>query len=85
MHLQNGGPQQHTERQHNTRLTRQELLNNTKILARATGLRRLVALETILIREHDPAINRQTSSRGTLQLYEAPLCVLGSYWLHSIL
>ena len=70
MHLQSGGPQQHTEAQHDTRLTRQEIVANTSILTRAPDWRRLVALEAILIREMDPLINRQTNARGTLQLYE---------------
>ena len=70
MHLQSGGPQQHTQTEHETRLTRQDIVANTSILAKATDWRRLVALEAIMIREMDPAINRQINARGTLQLYE---------------
>ena len=64
------GPQHHTENEHGTRLTRQDITKNTTILAGAQDWRRLVALEAILIREKDPSINRQTNARGTLQLYE---------------
>ena len=70
MHLQSGGPQQHTEEKHGARLTRQEIVTNTSILARSPNWRRLVALEAILIREKDPTINRQINARGTLQLHE---------------
>ena len=70
MHLQGGGPQHHTLTEHDTRLTRQEIVDSTSILARSPDWRRLVALEAILIREKDPAINRQINARGTLQLYE---------------
>ncbi|KAF0313069.1 hypothetical protein FJT64_016313 [Amphibalanus amphitrite] len=70
MHLQSGGPQQHTQTEHQTLLTRREIVDNTSILARASDWRRLAALEAIMIREKDPAINRQINARGTLQLYE---------------
>ncbi|KAF0302536.1 TATA-binding protein-associated factor 172 [Amphibalanus amphitrite] len=66
--LQSDGPQQHTETEHNTRLTRQEIVANTSIVGRARDRRRLVALEAILIKERDPAINRQLNARGILQL-----------------
>ena len=72
MHLQNGGPQVHSQNVHNTKLTRQDIVSNTTILARATDRRRLIALEAICIREEDPTINRQLNARGTLQLYEGP-------------
>ena len=70
LHLQSGGPQQHTETEHNTRLTRQEIVANTSIVGRARDRRRLVAHEAILIKERDPAINRQLNARGILQLYD---------------
>ena len=70
LHLQNGGPQQHTQTEHNARLTRQEIVANMSIVARARDRRRLVALEATLIKEREPAINRQLNARGTLQLYD---------------
>ena len=70
MHLQSGGPQQHTQTEHDTRLTRQEITANTSIIAKASDWRRLVAMEAIMIREKDPSINRQMNARGILQLYE---------------
>ena len=70
MHLQSGGPQQHTQTEHDTRLTRQEIVSNTSIVAKASDRRRLVALEAIYIRERDPSINRQMNARGTLFLYD---------------
>ena len=75
MHLQNGGPLLHSHQQHDTKLTRRDIVANTTILTRATDRRRLLALEAICIREEDPTINRQLNARGTLQLYEGPrLC-----------
>ena len=75
MHLQSGGPQQHTQQQHDSRLTRQQIVANTTIVAKASDWRHLVALEAITIRKRDPAINRQINARGTLHLYEGPrLC-----------
>ena len=68
MHLQHGGPLTHTEQHHTEHLTRQLLVQNTKILAKARDRRRLVALEAIYIREMDPTINKQINARGTLQL-----------------
>ena len=73
MHLQNGGPRTHTEQYHDSPLTRQDMVENTHILATATDKRRLPVLEAVLIRELDPSINSQVNARGTLQLYDGPL------------
>ena len=70
MHLQNGGPKTHTERTHDQRLTRKQLVENTTILDRTQNYRKLQVLEAICIRDHDPTINRQVNARGTLTLYE---------------
>ena len=69
MHLQQGGPLTHTRQHHSEHLTRQLMVKNTEIIARAQDKRRLIALEAILIRDMDPAINKQVNARGTLQLY----------------
>ena len=75
MHLQNGGPQVHSQTKHDIALTRREIVANTTILDRAPDRRRLLALEAIWIREEDTTMNRQLNARGTLQLYEGPrLC-----------
>ena len=69
MHLQQGGPRMHTWQEHNEQLTRKLMTENTKIIARASDVRRLVALEAIYIRELDPSINTQVNARGSLQLF----------------
>ena len=69
MHLQQGGPLAHTLDHHGEQLTRQQMTQNTEILARAQDRRRLLALEAIYIRELDPTINKQVNARGTLQLH----------------
>ena len=73
MHLQNGGPRTHTERYHDTPLTRKDMTENTKILAVTSDKRRLTVLEAVFIRELGPPINLQENARGTLQLYDGPL------------
>ena len=52
MHLQNGGPKTHTERNHpDSPLTRRNMVENTSILTATSDSRRLSALEAILIRQ----------------------------------
>ena len=61
--MQNGGPQQHIECHHVTRIILQDPVANTTILASDTpDFWRLVTLEAILIRELDIAFSRPTNS-----------------------
>ena len=74
MHLQTGGPKTHTETYHDQRLTRKQMTENTTIIDKSNNIRELHVLESIHIRDKDPAINRQVNARGTLVLFEgAPL------------
>lgn len=74
MHLQDGGPKKHLTDEHATRLTREDMVLNTKILCRCTIPHKLQVLEAVYIRDCDPTINRQVNARGKLQLFEgAPL------------
>ena len=74
MHLQTGGPKTHTETHHDQRLTRRQMTENTTIIDKSNNIRELHVLESIHIRDKDPAINRQVNARGTLVLFEgAPL------------
>ena len=70
MHLQNGGPKTHTITEHDTPLTRQQMVDNTTILDTCQDIRRLRILEAVHIRDRDPAINRQVNARGTLPLFD---------------
>ena len=72
MHLQQGGPKTHTEKEHNTVLTRKMLTNNTTIIDRSDNKRRLAALEALYIRAVDPNINKQANITGTLNLFRGP-------------
>ena len=72
MHLQTGGPKMHTERYHDTPLTRHDMTENTTILTATSDKRRLQVMESALIREIDPCINTQFNARGTLLLYDGP-------------
>ena len=74
MHLQDGGPKRHLLQEHATRLTREDMVTNTRILCRCTIPLKLQVLEAVYIRDCDPSINRQVNARGKLQLFEgAPL------------
>ena len=72
MHLQEGGIKRHLWQNHNTRLTREDLVTNTKIIDRCTDKRKLQVLEAVYIRDCDPSINRQVNARGTLSVFEGP-------------
>ena len=70
MHLQEGGPKRHLLENHNTILTRADLVANTTILCRSTDRRKLQVLEAVYIRDCDPTINRQVNARGTLSVFD---------------
>ena len=70
MHLQSGGPKTHTITEHDTPLTRQQMVDNTTILDTCQDIRKLRILEAVHIRDSDPMINRQVNARGTLPLFD---------------
>lgn len=59
-HLQNGSIRDHYHVKHQTKLTRQQLEENTTIIDRETDPRRLMFLEAIYIEDMKPTINQQT-------------------------
>ena len=70
MHLQQGGPKQHTSQKHNTTLTRDMLVKNTRILETEPDTNRLHILEALLIQQHRPKLNHQyTGLVRTLKLH----------------
>ena len=70
MHLGSGAPKTHTEEQHNMALTREIMVNNTKIIRREDDPRRLKIYEALLIQQKQPSINNQeTGYAQTLKLY----------------
>ena len=70
MYLASGGPKSHTTNIHKTALTREQLVNNTKIIHRQQGFNRLQIMEALTIQQQRPLINNQvTGSHRTLQLY----------------
>ena len=71
MHLQDGAPKLHLHQDHDKKLTRAMMVDNTTIIARCSQRRRLKVLEAVYIRDRDPLINRQQNMRGTLQLHDA--------------
>ena len=71
-HKQQGGPRHHTENEHDTQLTRDILVKNTKIIAYARDKRRLAIMEAVHIRNSKPALNGQMTSKAMLTLFEGP-------------
>ena len=70
MHLREGSPKEHMHQNHDTLLTRTQLVNNTRIIAASDNPVRLRILEALHIREKTPAINKQiTSSAVSLGLW----------------
>jgi len=73
MHLQDGAPKKHYSEQHDATLTRDNLVNNTIILAHCQDRKRLSTLETVYIRDMRPIINIQTKQYTSLPLYDKVL------------
>ena len=70
MHLREGSPKEHMHQQHNTKLTRTQLVQNTTIIASSNTHTRLRILEALHIKDKAPAINKQlTSTAVTLALW----------------
>ena len=68
-HLQSGAPLQHMRDEHSRTLTRADLTENTKILARENNRRKLQITEAVLIRLDKPDINTQQDHDGILTLW----------------
>ena len=71
-HRQNGSIREHFEKCHNIKPTRDQLINNTEIIARANDRQRLAIKEALLILKEKPIINKQFDNFGNiLKLYNA--------------
>ena len=69
-HIQSGAPKQHTQTIHNISLSREQMVQNTKILYHAPDFLCLTIMEALLIRRDKPVINQQdTGIVRTLQLF----------------
>ena len=68
MHLHGHPPAEHTKEVHNKDITREELVENTSIIAWDRNVRRLSILEAVLIRERCPVLNSQLDYVGIFTL-----------------
>ena len=59
MHLQCGAPKKHLMEKHGMKLTRNNLDENTEILAICSDNRRLQIMEALFIKENNPNMNQQ--------------------------
>ena len=73
MHLQNGAIAKHMRDAHDRDVTRQELIQNTKILAHEHNRKRLIILEACFIRALIPSMNTQQDIQGVCTLYDSGL------------
>ena len=70
MHLASGGPKQHALTNHHMLLTREELVNNTKIIFSESNNNKLSISEALLIQKMQPSVNTQfTGISRTLKLF----------------
>ena len=67
-HLSAGGPADHSRNTHGERITRQEMVDNTSILARQHNQRKLRIVEAAYILEYQPAMCDQVEHRGRITL-----------------
>ena len=73
MHLQSGAPKKHLLQVHSKILTREMLVNNTKIIRSESNFTRLQIIEALLIQKLRPQINIQdTGTCRTLLLHNVP-------------
>ena len=70
MHAREGSIRKHMKQTHNKTLTRQDLVDNTKILRHCNNHKKLHIFEKVYISQHTPLINIQTDTLGTLLLYK---------------
>ena len=69
-HYYSGSIKQHFIEDHNIKPTKQQIADNTKIIAKADDKFRLTVKEAILILQHSPIINRQFENfQHTLKLH----------------
>ena len=69
-HLQSGSILTHVKNTHQRKLTRQDLVENTTIIAREPNRRRLQIKEAFLIRERTPLLNEQIDFHGLITLLD---------------
>ena len=70
MHLASGGPKQHHQEVHHATLTRNELVDKTKIIRTERDTYRLSIFESLLIKKVKPNINNQmTGTHTRLKLF----------------
>ena len=68
-HLQKGSIKEHYQHFHQKTITRQEIVQNTKIIQRATDRKRLRIKESLLILQQSPSLNKQHEGfEGVLHL-----------------
>ena len=63
MHLQEGAPKDHFHQTHNTKITRNILVDNTKIIHRNNDPTKVEIAEALIIQEHTPPLNSQKNIR----------------------
>ena len=68
MHLHGHPPSEHTREAHKKDITREDLVENTSIIASDRNVRRLNILEAVLIRERCPVLNGQRDYLGIFTL-----------------
>jgi len=70
MHLGNGAIKDHFQQTHDMTLTRNTIVDCTKITRRESNITRLQIAEAVIILSDDPLINRQdTGKTRTLKLF----------------
>ena len=70
MHFLSGSPKQHALANHNLPLTKEDLINNTKILLTEFNHNKLSITEALLIQKMQPSINNQwTGTNRTLKIF----------------
>ena len=80
MHLASGAIKDHCIQSHNHRITREQIVANTRIIRREHDENRLQITEAILIQSTNPALNRQSTGRTrTLKLFSLPIVTPDPY------
>lgn len=69
MHLAEGAPKNHMKQEHDHKITRKDLVENTTILTTSPNRRKLHILEAIYIRTLGPSLNIQSNPSVTLHLF----------------